>query len=218
MTSQLEALSKQYTDLCHTSKTLLTKCEDNVVTHQGYSDIYQQCEEQVTVLREKLTTCSDATGDRFAVRNKLEALQELTGQVSDCEIKMKQLGDSSSKTILTSSAPGKEMNRREMNVLQSDITSLASEVDEGKLSLQKALQQWQEFDDSHEALQHWLHRTEVQLKDTELKGTLEEKQEHVNKLKVSMIGSAYFICMYYVLHAYLLNDQIERVVLNLMSL
>lgn len=185
VTGQLADLKKQYSELCHMSKNLLSRCEENVAIHQNYNDSYQSCEETVRVLREKLAACSDMTGDRFALQNKLELLHDLSGQLLVCEQNVKQMADISNKAMATSSAAGKEKVKREISQIEDDLANLLSEVDDVKNSLQKALQLWHDFEDSHEAIVHWLHRTELQLKEIELKATLEEKQEQVNKLKVN---------------------------------
>ena len=189
VTTQLTDLKKQYAELCQISKNLLARCEENVAIHQNYNDSYQSCEQTVRVLREKLATCSDTTGDRFALQNKLELLHDLSAQLMVCEQNVKQMTEISNKTMATSSAAGKEKIKREMSQVQDDLSNLLSEVDDAKNSLQKVLQLWRDFEDSHEALNHWLHRTELQLKEVELKATLEEKQQQVVRLKVSLLVS-----------------------------
>ena len=52
-----------------------------VSEHQVYSDSLQECTDTLTSLRERLAACGQAAGDRYAIQNTLEHLQELEYQV-----------------------------------------------------------------------------------------------------------------------------------------
>ena len=181
---QIENLTKQYKGLCRFSEDLLAKFESNVQEHQQFHDSYQECTDTLMSIREKMSAGGDTTGDRFAIQNKLETLQESVSQLAECEHKVTQTSDMCDKTLLNTSMAGREMLRREMSLLKDDCKSIVSEAGDGRSVLESVLSQWQDFEDTHEALLHWLQRTELQLKESELKSNLDEKNQQVDKLKV----------------------------------
>ena len=124
-------------------------------------------------------------------------------QVQDAESKVKATTQLCDKTQQTTSIGGREVLKREVASLHSDWESLSSEASEVRSGLERALLQWQEFEENHEILTGWLTRCEQSLKGLELKATLEEKQEVTQKLKV---GVNYGMCV--------INTPLNKVIQN----
>ncbi len=74
---------------------------------------------------------------------------------------------------------GKELLKRELSSLRTDWDESIQSSEDAHTALEGALQAWNEFDDTHNALNTWLRNTEQTLKDYELRATLEEKQQQV---------------------------------------
>ena len=72
---RVDDVTQQYEALCEQSKELLTRLEQNVFTHQRYRDGAQQLQDWMAVYEDKLSSCADCTGDRYAIQNKLDRLQ-----------------------------------------------------------------------------------------------------------------------------------------------
>ena len=70
----LSDITKQYTALCATSGELLRNYELAVGAHQQYQDAVLDMTEWLAGLNDKVLACSDATGDRYAIQNKLDRL------------------------------------------------------------------------------------------------------------------------------------------------
>jgi hypothetical protein len=49
--------------------------EKFVGEHQEYSDSYNSCVEWLNSVREKLSACSDVSGDRHAIQSRLDKIQ-----------------------------------------------------------------------------------------------------------------------------------------------
>jgi nesprin-1 len=49
--------------------------EKFVGEHQEYSDSYNGCVEWLNSVREKLSACSDVSGDRHAIQSRLDKIQ-----------------------------------------------------------------------------------------------------------------------------------------------
>lgn len=56
-----------------------------------------------------------------------------------------------------------------------------------KTELQKCLQQWKEFDDVYDHCATWLKQAEAQMRTSELFDTLADKQQQLQKLRVSYV-------------------------------
>lgn len=46
-----------------------------VTDHQQYNDAYNACVEWLNGIREKLSVCSDVSGDRHAIQSRLDKIQ-----------------------------------------------------------------------------------------------------------------------------------------------
>ena len=126
---------------------------------------------------------TDATGDRYAVQNKLDRLQELQAQKKDGESRLSHVSELNVRTQLNTSSAGKEILKREMEALRSDWDGAVAHAEDAQAALVSALQNWKEFEETHNVLNNWLRSMEQQLKDFELRSTLEEKQEQVERFK-----------------------------------
>lgn len=56
----------------------MQSCEGVVSDHQQYSDVYNETVEWLNDVREKLTMCSDVSGDRHSVQGRLDKIQVRT--------------------------------------------------------------------------------------------------------------------------------------------
>ena len=110
--------------------------------------------------------------------------QEVTSNQTEGTTRLKRIAKLQKETLSSTSAPGQEMLRRDNDTLQADWETFVTNGNDIRLTLQRALAAWHEFEDSHNALGQWLRTKEQQLKEYELKATLEEKTEQVDKFKV----------------------------------
>ena len=108
---------------------------------------------------------------------------ELLGQKKDGDSRLSHVSELNAKTQLNTSSAGKEILKRELEALKSDWDSTTTHAEEALGTLQIALEKWKEFDETHTVLNNWLRSMEQQLKDFELRSTLEEKQEQVERFK-----------------------------------
>lgn len=72
---RLEDIKKQYLAVCETSAKYLETYESNVAEHQQYEDVHRACCDWLTAVKEKVKTCNDTKGDKYALQSKLDKLQ-----------------------------------------------------------------------------------------------------------------------------------------------
>ena len=65
--------------------------ENYVRSHQKYQNALIEATEWLTLMKERLSMCSDTTGDRHTLQNRLERLQVNTVRVESRKICVKQI-------------------------------------------------------------------------------------------------------------------------------
>ena len=113
--------------------------------------------------------------------------------MSDGEAKIQQVENLCSKTLTNTSSAGKEILKREVKQLENDWSQVKSNMEECQGQLEAVLSQWVEFDMCHDDIGKWMKGVEAELKDYELKGTLSEKQQQIEKFKVSSNIITFFL-------------------------
>ena len=75
VTSQLTQLSARYTTLMSASKDLLKRYEQHVLDHEQYAESFTEAATWLQNIRDKLSVCSDTSGDKYTIQSQLEKLQ-----------------------------------------------------------------------------------------------------------------------------------------------
>lgn len=70
------------TDMVACLQAEIMKSEQNVATHQHYQESLQGAVDWLSQMKDKLSLCSDSTGDRTTIQNKLDRLQVSGERVS----------------------------------------------------------------------------------------------------------------------------------------
>ena len=72
--------------------------------------IFQGVQEWVAAWKDKLASCSDPSGDRYAVQNKMDRLSDLQNQQKDGDSRIQQVSELNAKTQLNTSSAGEIYN------------------------------------------------------------------------------------------------------------
>ena len=73
-------------------------------------------------------------------------------------------------------------------IFRFDFEKFMSSVQDVKHGLEERLRQWAEYESQFEKLINWLSESEIALKNYNNKSSMEEKQEQLEKFKVSVIN------------------------------
>ena len=123
--------------------------------------------------------------------------QDIKYQINDLETPIEQTCKQADKILPSTSTSGRDLIKRESAQLKTDWSELLGQADETKTSLDQALLQWQEWEDSLDTTTRWIDKTEQQIKDIALASTLEDKQETLNKIKVGFSKAKYYKLNFY---------------------
>ncbi|XP_035824390.1 nesprin-1 [Aplysia californica] len=181
--NKLKQLNNKYNHLCNAAENCVRKAEEYVDEHQSYQDVSQLCRDWLTATRDKVAVCAEVGGDKQALQNRLDRLQDIMATMGDGETKLRQAHQQGERIMPHTSPPGQSNLRRELDSLTADWDALVTRMDETQQGLAQAIQALDLYDGSCESLNRWLRETESQFKDSELKSTLREKQAQVDMFK-----------------------------------
>ncbi|KAK3090120.1 hypothetical protein FSP39_009339 [Pinctada imbricata] len=199
-------LNTRYQTVKNSLRDLIHKLQDHAREHEAYNenfsecaewvntlarrlqvcadmDTYQDCQDWLNSFKEKVHACSDTSGDRLSLQNKLERLKEYAERVGDGEKKLKNTKSLAEKTAKNSSQPGREVLKREMEHLSAEWEDYLNRIQQAEEDLGNALIQWGDFESKFGTCSAWLKEMEQKVKNYELKNTLKEKLNQVEKFK-----------------------------------
>ncbi|KAL8590280.1 hypothetical protein ACOMHN_006396 [Nucella lapillus] len=179
--SFITTINSRYEKLASDAKTLIGRSEQHVTTHQQYQESQQAAVDWLSQMKDKLSLCSDSTGDRTTISNKLDRLQDLMNQLGEGQTKVKDCERHAQDTMDTTAPKGRQTLQSEMDVLKLDWEDYSHKLHSLKDSLEQALHYWRIYEEKYERIQGWIKTMEKQVKDCSLKSTLEEKQQQLKK-------------------------------------
>ncbi|ESO86156.1 hypothetical protein LOTGIDRAFT_167389 [Lottia gigantea] len=175
--------SSRYQKLCQASKDYVQQYEVLVSDHQQYNDAYNMCVEWLNSIREKLSACADVSGDRHAIQNRLDKIQDILATKLEGEPKVNNVMKLAEKVLPNTAPQGKDIIVRETDALREDWEAFMTALVKTKSDLEKCMDQWKEFETWHEKCASWLKDTEHKIREVDLKATLKEKITQLDKLK-----------------------------------
>lgn len=111
-------------------------------------------------------------------------LKECQEKIPDGEKKLKKTRELASRTASNSSQNGQEVLKRDCDHLESDWEDYLARISQAEEDIKTALVTWGDFETKFTSCSAWLKQMEEQVKNYELKNTLQEKQNQIEKFKV----------------------------------
>ncbi|XP_076442566.1 muscle-specific protein 300 kDa-like isoform X3 [Babylonia areolata] len=179
--SFITTISSRYEKLASDAKAMIIRSEQHVSIHQQYQESLQAAVDWLSQMKDKLSLCSDSTGDRMTITNKLDRLEELIGHVGEGQGRVKECEHHAQETMDTTALKGRQAVQSEMDVLKLDWEDYSLKLHSLRDSLEQALHYWRLYEDKYEQVQAWVKAMEKQVKDCPLRSTMEEKQEQLKK-------------------------------------
>ncbi|RUS81756.1 hypothetical protein EGW08_010510, partial [Elysia chlorotica] len=187
VSTQLTQLSSRYSALITLSKDLLKRYEQTVQDHQHYGEAYGRSRAWLLDINQRLSICSDTSGDRFTIQSQLEKLQRFVREFvvikEEGQILLHAAITWGEKTQASTSVEGREVIREELQKLQADWDLMLSQVTDTKVMLESCLLQWSDYSASHDQVLRWLKDMEKRLRDTQPKADLSEKKAELQRVK-----------------------------------
>lgn len=100
------------------------------------------------------------------------------------EQRWKRVQELGALTLTQSSLPGQEAVRQQLAAMDDQWSRLCAEVVECQHRLEASSRSWDDHENLQESLAKWLKEKEALVRDTELRASLSDKNQLLNKLKV----------------------------------
>ncbi|KAK0046935.1 nesprin-1, partial [Biomphalaria pfeifferi] len=176
----------RYKKLNSAAKERVSLYENFVTEHQQYNDLYNECVEWLNSIRERLSACSDLSGDKNAIQSRLDKIQkhfDILTTKTEGEPKVKRVLELADQILPHTAAQGKEVILRETEALKDDWEAFIKALTKTKKELEMCMEKWKDFKSWNEKCSSWLKDLDSQLRDVELRATLQQKQTQLDKIK-----------------------------------
>ncbi|KAL5008450.1 hypothetical protein ScPMuIL_014031 [Solemya velum] len=177
----IKDVSSRYENLNTTAKSVISQSEQNVQDHQCYQEALQAAVDWMTLMKDRLSMCAETSGDRHALQNKLDRLQDLLVALPEGNTKITACENCGGKAMDSSALKGRQSIQQEVDMLKRDWEDYEVKLNSLKGNLERTITQWTGYEDLHEKLAAWVKEMEKKVKDFPLKSSLEEKQQQLKK-------------------------------------
>lgn len=161
-----------------------TALEEAVTNHAMFSDAYGQCYDWLRSQANKLVSCNEPSADRHSVKAKLDLVNEVQTALPSGEQKWKTVQELGALTLTQSSLPGQEVIRQQLAAMDDEWSRLCGDLADCQQRLEASNRLLQDHESLQESLGKWLKDKEALTRDTELRSSLPDKKQLLNKLKV----------------------------------
>lgn len=185
----IEFINARYQNLVKNAHYNIQQLENCLDVYQQFYDLQKAHEDYQKQLWEKLSSHSDNTGNKQALQERLNKVTEIQDNLPEADIKLKELDDHVERNTSALPARAQEAMQRDVATLKFNLGKFRSAVNDLKCNLEDKLKQWNDYEELFDKLLSWLSDAEVTLKNYELKSTVEEKQEQLDKYQVSSTTS-----------------------------
>lgn len=125
----------------------------------------------------------DVEVERVSLHTNLDRLQNLLQSLPEEEPRIRQIRSLGDKVIPGTLESGQVNIKSQIDSSQQEWESLVSTVKTTIDSLRTKLQHWNEYETSKERCLAWIRDTDTKLHAVDLKSTLDEKKEQLEKLR-----------------------------------
>ena len=155
-----------------------------VSDHQQYSKAVLDTHEWLDATHNTVNLWGDAEIERVSLHTNLDRLRNLLQTLPEEEPRIRQIRTLGEKVIPGTLESGQINIKSQIDSSQQEWESLVSAVKSTMEALEAKLQQWNEFESSKERCLAWIRETDTKLHAVDLKSTLEEKKDQLEKLRV----------------------------------
>lgn len=183
----INSINERYQNLVKKANSNIQQLEDCLEVYQQFYDLYKAHEDYQKQLWEKLAGLSDTTGNKHALQERLNKVTEIQDHLPEVELKLKDIENHVQNKTNALPARARETMQRDVANLKFDLGKFSSSLSDLKCNLEEKLKQWNDYEELFDKLLSWLSDAEYMLKNYELKATVEEKQEQLEKYQVSIM-------------------------------
>lgn len=181
----LKSVHDRYQTLQKTAQENIKQLENCLELYQQFYDLYKMQQDNQKHLWDKLNSYLDYGGNKPMIEQRLSSITELQDHLPESNIKLSELEKYVENKIGILPVRAQETMRKDVANLKFDQEKFTATLSDIKSTLENRLKQWNDYETILDRLLSWLAVAEMTLRNYELKSTLEEKQEQLEKYQVS---------------------------------
>ncbi|XP_033150837.1 nesprin-1 [Drosophila busckii] len=183
-------ISDKYESLTKQAKQLYDKQKNTIDSYQALIDAGNEFASWLRNAKERLSKCSEPTGDKQALAEKTHQLKILQGEVPEGAEKLKSALTQGEIACRTAEPEDCAIIEEEVALLQEEFDSYVEALNKAKDYLEVGIVKWSDYQEQYTEALEWLTKTETlvqsynKLQDslTQKKIVLEEFQGHLQTL------------------------------------
>ncbi|XP_029680499.1 nesprin-1 isoform X2 [Formica exsecta] len=180
-------ISIKYETLSKQAQELYAKQKETVEQHQAFIDSGNEFVQWIRAAKERLSKCSEPTGDKESLASKITQLKVLQSECSEGQKKLEKALEQGNAACQIADAEDKEIIEEEVAILQEEYDNYVDSLNNTKSLLEVGIVKWTEYEDQFSEATEWLTQTE-QLVQTfnKLQDSLEEKKNVLEQFQVHL--------------------------------
>ncbi|KAI5642762.1 spectrin repeat domain-containing protein [Phthorimaea operculella] len=170
ITTKYETLSKQ-------AKDLYEKQKETVEQHQAFIDAGTDFVQWIRAARERLSKCSDATGDKESLSSKISQLKVLESELPEGQAKLQKALEQGELSCSKADDEDREEIEEEIALMQEEYDSYVEQLSNTKALIEGGIVKWTEYEEHYKEALDWLSKTEKLVQSfNKLQNSLEQKK------------------------------------------
>nr|XP_022915902.1 nesprin-1 isoform X7 [Onthophagus taurus] len=170
-------ISTKYESLSKQAKELYAKQKETVEQHQAFVDAVNDFMQWIRIAKEKLSKCSEPTGDKETLSSKLSQLKVLLNEQPIGQKKLEDALEQGDLAVQCADEEDKEIIEEELGLLQDDFDNYVESLTNSKSLLEVGIVKWTEYEEQYQDALEWLAQTEELVQSyNKLQDGLEEKR------------------------------------------
>lgn len=180
-------ISTKYETLSKNAKELYQKQKETVEQHQAFVDANNDFIQWIRQAKERLSKCSEPTGDKESLGSKLSQMKVLQNEVSDGEKKLEIALDLGDKACQNADDEDREIIEEEIGLLQEEFDTYVESLNSTRNLLEIGIVKWTEYEEHFQEALDWLAQTEILVKSyNKLQNSLEEKRAVLEQFQLQL--------------------------------
>ncbi|KAF3420921.1 hypothetical protein E2986_09204 [Frieseomelitta varia] len=180
-------ISIKYETLSKQAQELYAKQKETVEQHQAFIDSGNEFIQWIRAAKERLGKCSEPTGDKESLANKITQLKVLQSELPEGQKKLQHALEQGNAACQIADEEDKEIIEEEVALLQEEYDSYVDSLNNTKSLLEVGIVKWTEYEDQFSEATEWLTQTEQLVQSfNKLQDSLEEKKNVLEQFQIHL--------------------------------
>ncbi|KAK2588097.1 hypothetical protein KPH14_004158 [Odynerus spinipes] len=180
-------ISIKYKTLSKHAQELYAKQKETVEQHQAFIDSGNEFLQWIRAAKERLSKCSEPTGDKESLASKITQLKVLQCELSEGQKMLERALERGNVACQIANAEDKEIIEEEVALLQDEYDNYVDSLNTTKSLLEEAIVKWTQYEEQFSEAADWLTQTEQLVQSfNKLQDSLEEKKNVLEQFQIHL--------------------------------